>query len=387
MIGAGPLTVLLALGAAPPPGLVAEPVDPHVLVVPQPDVPDERTSGGALSKLLEARLSIIDHAQRLDIDIARRTRELDRLAVQRNAVETDLARASSRFEQLSAELKEARRLIRRRLGAMVQLRRTAPYQLLFSAEDYSTFLRRQHALGTLLEADKVRVRGYRLKLDRWRVARDDLERRRRNLRNTEDRITYALRELNWDREEKAALLEAVRTKQYFLNKVGRELEDVDAELSKQLQDLSGRFTVGRFWFSSFKGRHPMAIRKGEIIGRYGVRRHKGFKTTTRHYGVDLIPSDWNKKSDVEVIAIYPGYIAYADWLRGLGNTVIIDHTDGYMTLYGHLRQISDGIVPGKKVAKKDVLGLMGDTGSLFGTRLYFEIRKDGKAINPTPWFQ
>ena len=58
-----------------------------------------------------------------------------------------------------------------------------------------------------------------------------------------------------------------------------------------------------------------------------------------------------------------------------------------MTLYGHLRQISDGIVPGKKVAKKDVLGLMGDTGSLFGTRLYFEIRKDGKAINPTPWFQ
>lgn len=84
-----------------------------------------------------------------------------------------------------------------------------------------------------------------------------------------------------------------------------------------------------------------------------------------------------------VKAVHQGRIVFADWIRGFGNLLIIDHGDHIMTLYAHLQRFTRG--PGEKVATGDVIGHVGDSGGQQRAALYFEVRRNGKPINPRRW--
>ena len=87
----------------------------------------------------------------------------------------------------------------------------------------------------------------------------------------------------------------------------------------------------------------------------------------------------------EVRAIYEGRIVFADWLRGLGQLLIIDHGNGFMSLYGYNQILYK--MPGDSVKTGEKISLVGQSGGQAKPGLYFEIRKDGDALDPTPWFQ
>jgi septal ring factor EnvC (AmiA/AmiB activator) len=356
------------------------------LVVAPPEPPAARAPLEEISKLLRTELSILEAAETLEFNIARRTGELKTLRRQLDVVERDLARTTSRFEAQTAALEAARALIRKRLRTIVQLRRVEPYQLLFGASQWGRFELRLRALGKLLEADKARVAQYRERLERWRQAKVDLERRRTNLARTEQQIGFLLKELDWDRQEKEGLLEAVRDKAAYLGKVTAEMEGVDRQLAERVESLRDHRRK-RLWFEENKARLiRKPVRGAPIIARYGRRTHKKLKTETFNPGLDFgPPPGWNHRGDIDVVAIYYGYVVHAGWLRGLGNTVILDHTRGYTSLYAHLDRID--VKVGQRLTTGDTLGTMGDSGSLSGTLLHLEIRRDGKTLDPFPWLR
>jgi len=84
-----------------------------------------------------------------------------------------------------------------------------------------------------------------------------------------------------------------------------------------------------------------------------------------------------------VYAIYPGKIVFADWLKGFGLLMIVDHGNGYMTLYARNNAIFYHV--GDFVNKGDIIAQVGQTGGYPESGLYFEIRKDGNPINPEQW--
>ncbi|WP_420818944.1 murein hydrolase activator EnvC family protein [Paraglaciecola marina] len=87
----------------------------------------------------------------------------------------------------------------------------------------------------------------------------------------------------------------------------------------------------------------------------------------------------------DVIAIHDGKVLYADWLRGFGLVTVLDHGDGFMSLYGHnqalLKQVGDSVTAGESVA------LLGQSGGQSRPNLYFEIRHKGKPVNPVSWLK
>ena len=359
-------------------------VDPDTLLVPEPKAPPVRHPAEDINRLLRAELSILEAVQDLDMDLAKRSSDLTRLQEQQRIVSDDVAKMSERFDQLTHDLDEARALVQRRLRAMAQLKRTEPYQVLFASESYAQYLRRARALERLLESDRERITTFQGQLETWETSKADLERRRENLKRTGETISHLLKQLNWDREEKASLLEAVQDKRAFHAKVGAELKSVDKELRARVQALRDD-TRSRLWFEQRQGKLLMPIWKGEVIGRFGIRTNRRFGTRTVHRGLHIVPQTWDGKRNVNVRSLYWGYVAHAGWLRGLGKTVIIDHTKGYMSLYAHLKDIN--VATGDKVKSGTVLGIMGETGSLHGPRLYLEVRHEGRAIDPTPWFR
>lgn len=159
-------------------------------------------------------------------------------------------------------------------------------------------------------------------------------------------------------------IQRLRSEEQRLTELVRQLEAVLAEFPVDSQDP----------FSSARGSLPWPI-TGEVLSRYGEERAG---PQLRWRGVQV-----GAPAGTPVRSIHHGRVVYSDWLPGLGLLVIVDHGEGYMSLYGHnealLKEAGDWVVPGEVIAQ------VGDSGGQSRTALYFEIRKDGEPINPRAW--
>ncbi len=127
-------------------------------------------------------------------------------------------------------------------------------------------------------------------------------------------------------------------------------------------------------FNSLKGKLDWPI-KGKLLTHFGSRKQGG-KLTWQ--GVVI-----NAKAGVDVQAVSGGQVVFSDWFRNLGLLIIIDHGDGYMSLYGYnqslLKKTGDWVLPG------EVISLAGDSGGQLRSGVYFEIRNNGSPVNPAKW--
>jgi murein hydrolase activator len=131
--------------------------------------------------------------------------------------------------------------------------------------------------------------------------------------------------------------------------------------------------VGRA-FATLRGKLKLPV-KGELAGRFGAQREEGGVTWK---GLFIRAEDGQT-----VRSVADGRVVYADWLRGYGNIVIIDHGAGYLSLYGHnesiVKQVGDNINAGEAIAS------VGSTGGSLDSGVYFELRQDGKPFDPMRW--
>lgn len=153
------------------------------------------------------------------------------------------------------------------------------------------------------------------------------------------------------------------------------LQQVLADLQQALTSLSQEVFEDRP-FKKLRGKLPWPA-KGRIAASFGSSKQVG---NLRWDGVLIRAAEGN-----EIRAIHHGRIAFADWLRGFGLLIIIDHGEGYMSLYGHnqslFKETGEWVEPGEVVA------LVGNSGGLRKPSLYFGIRYNGKAVNPRRWCQ
>jgi septal ring factor EnvC (AmiA/AmiB activator) len=185
----------------------------------------------------------------------------------------------------------------------------------------------------------------------------------------------ALAKIRDERKAAVAKLDAgIATANAAMTKL-RSDEKRLTELVVQLTELMAGFPVDTEQpFGKLKGKLAWPV-QGRIVGDYGQPRGGG---PVKWSGVLLEASQ-----GTAVRAVYHGRVAFADWLPGLGLLIIVDHGDGYMSLYGHnealLKEPGDWVEPGETIAQ------VGDTGGQSRPALYFEIRQNGEPVNPRPW--
>jgi murein hydrolase activator len=179
------------------------------------------------------------------------------------------------------------------------------------------------------------------------------------------RRTVVLANLESESHTRAQNLEKLRIQQAGLEKLLREL-----------RAAMERYPVeGNDAFAHLRGKLAWPV-SGRVVARFGETRAGGVKWD----GV-LVATE----RGAPVRAIYQGRVIYADWLPGLGLLTIVDHGDGYMSLYGHNERLYKAV--GDRVAAGDPIASAGDSGGSAKPELYFEIRKGGKPVDPRPWFK
>jgi len=146
-------------------------------------------------------------------------------------------------------------------------------------------------------------------------------------------------------------------------------------LFRSLERIDKFPTDSKDAFAKLRGRLAWPV-TGRLVASFGQTRAGGVKWD----GMLLTGTQ-----GAPVRTIYHGRIVYADWLSGLGLLIIVDHGDGYLSLYGHNERLYKEV--GERVTAGETIATLGDSGGRPRPELYFEIRKAGRPIDPRPWFK
>jgi len=314
----------------------------------------------------------------IDLEIQSANRELRALRDQQAVHQAELARLQNEradyLAQLDARMGQLAEQLRwvyrtdRQSRIMLVLNQDQPEKIGRMLAYYDYFVRAQSRRIALLHEALSRLQQLRESID-LALARvlqlgEDQEELLRNLGTQREERALAVARLDERIGDESSHLQELERNRRDLETLIERLSDVLADIPTDLGDHVG--------ISGQKGRLPMPL-KGPVQHAFGQNRGGGLRWQGWLIGAD---------PGAEVAAVAYGRVAFADWLRGYGLLMIIDHGDGFMSLYGNneslLQEVGAWVEPGT------VIGLVGaNPGS--GQGLYFELRKGGKAVDPAAW--
>lgn len=342
------------------------------------------------AKLAEAKAAV-ERIRRQETDVGteveraeaelRAAEEASRLAqAELSAARRGLDEAQAGEARARAELDRRSQELAPRLRSRYRMMRQGGRGALLLSESPAAWLRLQRSFDTLLAADLAAIRDLRGVAEAHAAARRQIEAAEAQVarRATEAQATEA--QARAATETRRQLLASIREERTLQEQSMRELAAAQRRLDGALAQLRTERAVPATGFGRLRGSLPWPAEGGVVEVAFGKVVNARFGTVTQQNGIDL-----RVHEGAEVKAVGGGQVAYAGWFRGYGNLVIVDHGDGFHTLYAHLAAIAQKV--GDSVQAGELVGLVGDTGSLKGAYLYFEIRANGKPVDPLPWFR
>lgn len=343
-------------------------------------IEDSRARVAAFEGRERGLLDTLEAIDRAAQQHAHDAREAERRARAARAEAEALAR---RERELDARRARTRRAMAARAVALYKTGEVGPVRALFSAASVQELLARSRALRVMLEHDQ------RL-LARFEADTAALEQARRELAAAAAESEHQARlararadALGAERASKRQLLADVRQDRDVERAALAELEAAARALEQTLEELREQSPAAPpppgADFASLRGALPPPV--DAPVGRgFGLVVDEEFRTETFRKGVDFLAP-----AGSPVRAVARGEVRYAGWFRGYGRIVILDHAGGYYTVSGHLEEI--GVEVGQRVEAGDPIGAVGETGSLSGPRLYFEIRRGAEPQDPALWLR
>jgi len=156
----------------------------------------------------------------------------------------------------------------------------------------------------------------------------------------------------------------------------RKIKEISQKRLESISEVMENINYQKSLYSATPNMRP--VNGGRITSGYGFRLHPVYGTFEFHSGIDIAD-----ERDTPVAATARGKVTFTGWVEGYGNLVIIDHGFNYCTYYGHLNKIL--CKQGDKVDRGKIIGLIGDTGTSTGYHLHYEVRFNGKTVNPVKY--
>jgi len=326
--------------------------------------------------------SILSELERIDREINAGGSELAdhrRKLREAEAALLEIEQSNTVTAQELARLKEA---YAARLRALYKMNRTGGFALaVLSSDSMTTAIKRVRYLGIIARRDQRMIQEYGVALDRLAGREREMRDRTAEILARRQSIERKRMTLEARKAKKGEILGSVKQEKNVYEATLKDLEESSSNLWAMIRLAEHeKKTAKKAAQEQAAGggrRFPWPV-QGQVLARFGTQKHPQFGTTVFRRGIDI-----GARVGDEVRAVAGGEVVKADWFKGYGRLVIIDHKDGMYTLYGHLSQVD--VNNGDRVERGQVIGLAGDTGSLRGSKLYFEVRRNGEAEDPLLW--
>lgn len=338
-----------------------------------------------------ARISQKEQAVIADLDaveqrLSRTRAALAELRREQAALRGAMAETDRAVAELEAEIRQARDTAARRLTALYKLNWLGRVQVLASAGTVHDFLVREKALRRILAADEAILERFHQQRRRLETLQADQARQQQRMATLETELESRLQAFDAEQARRNDLLAQVRDRKALALAAIEGLQKAAARLDQTMHQLAappagaGKEAVfDDTPFQARKGLLKMPV-SGKIVHFFGPYRNRRFNVTNVRGGIDI-----RAEKGAPVRAVHGGRVLFADWFRGYGNLMIIDHGDAYYTVYAHMEEMLKA--KGVPVRAGEIIATVGDSGSLEGPMLYFEVRHHGKPLDPMAWLK
>lgn len=297
-------------------------------------------------------------------DISRLDRELTTLNQQRDT--------------LLADSEAQREIVARALRASYLSGGDSQLQLLLTQQDPSTAQRMLVYFATFNEDRLLQIRRFRQTLSELAQARDDIDQAQIALVATNAALTTQREELQRSQQARTQLIATLNadmaTRRNELEQLLADrahLQELIDEINRIIVDIPAPEDAAPF--AAARGQLPWPV-TGELLARFGER----YGGSLQRQGI-IISSDTGST----VRAVHNGRVVFADWLRGSGNLIVVDHGNSYISLYAHVQGFTKQT--GDWVNRGEALALSGSDAGNGAPGLYFEVRQNSQTLNPQDW--
>lgn len=343
-----------------------------------------------LSELRVKEGSVLQTLNKIQTDLEARRKELAGANAKLGSLTAELRAEETQAQRLGESIAGRRALWQKRAAALYRWQKGGGTLAVLSGEgSLGDFLRRRKYLAATIAFDRDLVAKLEEESQHSEILRESLARKQAELSEQKKTLSAAQAAVRREAEKKKILLAGLRREKTTRQRALREMEAAAQRLEKMMEEIARRAlnkpkqptpapSTGA-GLDALRGRLDWPVR-GQVSAPFGKYKHPEFAAEIFRNGIDI-----DAPVGEDIRAVEKGTVVYADRFSGYGKMVIVDHGERYYTIYGHLSEILKKT--GDEVRRGEVLGRVGDSDSLAGSNLYFEIRKDGRSVDPLPWFR
>jgi septal ring factor EnvC (AmiA/AmiB activator) len=294
--------------------------------------------------------------------------------------ESEISKVEAEISQSRGSIEKQKEWIKRKLRAMQKSSYPSDMVLLLSStDDIPLLMRSWKSLEDISLYEKKLLNIYWETLKDLNVKERQLMTLKTELIKNEEKVRSKEKDLAQKKKEKEELLASVRKEKFSYEKMLKELKETSKRLLEIIRKSEKAETYFAKGFPGLKGRLPWPV-EGMVAIPYGSQRDPQFNTPMFRSGIFIQTSE-----NLYARAVYTGKVVFAEWFKGYGQLMIVNHGDGYHTLYGSLSEIFSKV--GDIINKGQVIGRVGDSGIMNASGLYFELRYKGKPLDPLQWLK
>ncbi len=329
-----------------------------------------------LEQTREERDTARDALRPIDRRINRQVRQLRKTQSELQKANQQLVQLNSNRQSTRSRLNSQRTELGTHARAAYAMGSQDYLKLLLNQQNPAAFSRMMAYYRYFTEARATRIKDLQQDLVQLSQLESRIGQRKRSLTAIEARHQREAAALKQSRQTRGALLASLnrelRSKSQAITRLKRDERRLE-NLLNGLPEVTFEKDRGG-GFRGQRGRLPFPV-SGKVSARFGTRRPHG---DLRWKGIFL-----STRSGREVKSIYGGRVVFADWLAGYGLLLILEHGDGYMTLYGNNESLYPQV--GDRIEAGQVIAITGNTGNIARKGLYFEVRYQGKPRDPLRW--
>ncbi len=330
-----------------------------------------------IRQLEKKKVGTLARIEKIDEGISLTIKYIDELTSQETQEKYRIQQLDREIAHLEKKMKLRKEDLRQRLIRLYKWKPFYKMEILFTEKSLPQILSSSYYLQLLARDDQRAF--FEFECD-WKKYRIDKKMRKDLIASLKERRQEKENELvrlNNERKKKQEILNNVSRKASEKKKLAKELKSAQRKLEELIVALEKKRTrhkTKKMYLEIHRGKIPWPC-KGTVITKFGKIIHPKYNTKTKNNGIDI-----KSKYGNNVYAVAPGKVVYAGRFMGYGNLVLIDHLDGYYSLYGHLAEILVNV--GDEIGQGRIIGRVGESGSLSGPMLHFELRKNGKPVDP-----
>jgi len=331
-------------------------------------------------------LNIINNLNHIDLVLNTARKKASESNTDLITLEKQLSVTTAASKDLVKKIEENEVYAAKRLVSLYKLNWLGRLNVLASSESLFNLLQHKKNLELILSHDQnTRENLLKDKLE-LQMLLVRLNTQKKEKLSLEDDLEEQIQIMAAKRAQRASLLNDIRSKRTLEIAAIESLKQAAKDLNIIIKSLSSAAVPSDQIkkkspkdFTSLKGLLNMPV-TGKIVDYFGPYKNSKFNVVNFRSGI-VIQADRGEP----IRAVFGGKILYANWLKGYGNMIIVDHGDNYYTVYAHNEELFAS--KGDIVEKDEVVATVGDTGSLIGPSLHFEVRHHGKPVDPLEWIK